>query len=316
MTAPLALVLAAAVVGCAPAPAVPELRIMVPNPPGGGYDTTARTVAAALEETGLAGETGVFNVPGSAGTTGLHRLLYEEGNEQLLLQMGMGLVARTHINDETPVTAATPLARLVEEPMVILVPPDSPYRTFDDLAEDWRDPGVRLTLGGGSSPGGPDHLPLMLLAEEIGVDPGKVDYAWHDGGGETLAALLQHDVDAAAAGAGEYRQAIAAGQLRVLAVSGPERTGGIDAPTLRELGFDLVFMNWRGLLAPPGISERERDALIAVLDDLHATPEWRSALNEAHWTDAYLTGDDFGAFLAAEDRDVGDVLGRLGLADR
>nr|WP_246421891.1 tripartite tricarboxylate transporter substrate-binding protein [Nocardiopsis mwathae] len=308
------LVAAATVVGCAPAPAVPEVRIMVPNPPGGGYDTTARTVAAALEETGLAGKAEVVNVPGAAGTTGLHRLLYEEGNARLLLQMGLGLVARTHIHDEPPVTAATPLARLVEEPMVVLVPPDSPYRTFDDLVADWRDPGVRLTLGGGSSPGGPDHLPLMLLAEEIGVDPDRVDYVWHDGGGETLAALLQHEVDAAAAGAGEYRQAIAAGQLRVLAVSGPKRTPGIDAPTLRELGVDLEFMNWRGLLAPPGVGERERAVLIGALDDLHSTPEWRDALAAAHWTDAYLTGDDFGAFLAEEDREVGAALDRLGVA--
>ncbi|MFC3994976.1 Bug family tripartite tricarboxylate transporter substrate binding protein [Nocardiopsis sediminis] len=312
LTAVGASALAAAAAGCAGGPAAPRLRIMVPNPPGGGYDVTARTVSATLKETGLAPEVQVFNLPGGAGAAGLARLLYEEGNGALLMQMGLGVVATTHIADGVaPVTRATPLARLVEEPIAVLVVPDSPYRTFEELLAAWRDPEVRLRMGGGSAAGGPDHLALMLIAEELGIDLGAADYVWHDGGGETLAALLSHSVDVGAAGVGEYRLAIAAGELRPLVVTGPERTAGVDAPTLRELGIDIDFVNWRGLLAPPGISAEDREALAAVLGDLRATPQWQDALRENHWTDAFLTGSDFGDFLAAENRRVSTLVDRL-----
>ncbi|MFC4562112.1 Bug family tripartite tricarboxylate transporter substrate binding protein [Nocardiopsis mangrovi] len=304
--------LAAAAGGCAAVPAVPRLRIMVPNPPGGGFDITARTVSATLKETRLAPDVEVFNLSGGAGAAGLARLLYEEGNGALLMQMGLGVVATTHIADGVaPVTRATPLARLLEEPIVVLVVPDSPYRSFGELLAAWRDPRTRLRMGGGSAAGGPDHLALMLIAEELGIDLGAADYVWHDGGGETLAALLSHSVDVGAAGVGEYRHAIAAGELRPLAVTGPQRIAGVDAPTLREIGIDVDFVNWRGLLAPPEISADARDSLVTVLGELRATPQWQDALRENHWTDAFLTGSDFGDFLSAENRRVSSLVDRL-----
>ncbi|KIH99799.1 C4-dicarboxylate ABC transporter substrate-binding protein [Streptomonospora alba] len=312
MAAAAAALLLAAAAGCAPVAPMSGVRIMVPNPPGSGYDMTARTVAATLKDTGLAGEVDVFNLPGAAGTAGMARLMYEAGNERLLLQMGMGLVARTHLHDTHRITEAVPLARMVQEPTVLLVPADSRYRTLDDLVDDWRDPAVPVRLGGGSSPGGPDHLALMLLAERLGIPTGDTDYVWHDGGGEMLSALIEQRVDVAAAGAGEYRHAVEARELRVLAVTGPERVPGLDAPTLRELGIDLEFLNWRGLLAPPDISDSRREELIGALAELRDSPEWREALEDNHWQDAYLAGDDFGAFLAAEDDRVGGLLAPLG----
>ncbi|RNL84626.1 Bug family tripartite tricarboxylate transporter substrate binding protein [Halostreptopolyspora alba] len=291
------------------------VRLMVPTPPGGGYDITARTLAATATESGLATEIDVFNLSGGAGVSALSRLMNEEGYGRLVLQMGLGLVAGARVHGaEAPITDAAPLARLIEEPEAILVPPDSEYETFDDLRDEWNDPSRKVTVGGGSSPGGPDHLATVLLAEEIGEDPRETDYVWHDGGGDLLAATLGHDVDIATAGVSEYRHAIEAGELRVLAVTGPERIDGVDAPTLRELGVDMEFTNWRGLLAPPGTSQAEREELVDALDTLHATPEWRDAMRDNYWSDAYLTGEEFGAFLAREDQRIQDVLTPLGLA--
>ncbi|MBB4933826.1 putative tricarboxylic transport membrane protein [Lipingzhangella halophila] len=291
------------------------VRLMVPTPPGGGYDTTARTLAATATEAGLATEIEVFNLSGGAGVSALSRLMYEGDNDgRLVLQMGLGLVAGARVHGATPpITEAAPLARLIEEPEAILVPADSPYATFEDVLSEWTDPSHQVTVGGGSSPGGPDHLATMLLAAEIGEDPQETDYVWHDGGGELLAATLGHDVDIATAGASEYRHAIEAGELRVLAVTGPERIDGIDAPTLHEVGVDLEFTNWRGLLAPPGTSQAERDNLISALDKLHATPQWRAAIRDNYWSDAYLTGDEFGVFLTREDQRIDGVLDPLGL---
>ncbi|MHC0431193.1 tripartite tricarboxylate transporter substrate binding protein [Streptomyces sp. O3] len=301
--------------GCTVEPERDEpLRLMVPTPAGGGYDVTARTVALALEESGLTAETEVFNLNGSAGTTALTRLVHESGNDRLLMQMGLGLVGSALTTDAgQSVAEATPLARLIEEPEAVVVPQGSPYRTLEDLIEAWRggEPGLRA--GVGSHLGGPDHQALMLLAETVGLSPATVPFGRYDGGGELLAALLSRKVDFALTGSAEYRHAIAAGQLRVLAVTGPARVPGIDAPTLREAGHDLEVVNWRGLLAPPDLTDRQRADLLDLLDRLRVTPQWRRALRANGWTDAYLPGDAFARFLTRENDRVDALLTRLGL---
>lgn len=296
-------------VGCGVGANGSSLRIAVPTPPGGGFDMTARTLAATLEETGLAGDVEVLNLPGDIGMTALTRVGLERGDPGLVLQMGLGLVANSHIAGRPgAVTELTPLVRLLEEPEAIVVPADSGYRTVDQLLADLRQRPGDVTAGGGSYPGGPDHLALMLLAREIGLDPASVQYTSYDGGGDMLAALLSGQVDFATTGAGEHLHAVRAGELRVLAVTGSRRIPGIDAPTLREVGVDLEFLNWRGLLAPPDISDADRDALVAVFDELRSSASWREAMSHVGWADAYLSGDEFGEFLVAEDARVREVL--------
>jgi putative tricarboxylic transport membrane protein len=307
------LVLTATGCGSTPTPR-DELRIMVPNPAGSGYDLTARTMASALEETGLSDDVEVFNLAGDNGMAALGRLMHEHGDDRLVMQMGLGLVGSTHVHaPEHTVQDATPLARMLGEPQAVLVPAESPYRELSDLIEDWRaEPGA-LTVAGGSQLGGPDHLTAMLLAREVGVDPREVDYVVHDGGGELVEEVLSGEVDMATAGTGQHRHFIDAGQLRVLAVTGARPSDGIDAPTLRETGIDLTFLNWRGVVAPRGIGEAERHALEALLAGLRESPHWRGSLEAQGWDDAFLAGEDFAEFLDDEHRRVAQLVEELGL---
>ena len=111
-----------------------------------------------------------------------------------------------------------------------------------------------MAVGGGSSPGGPDHLLPMQLAQTVGIDPKQVNFISYDGGGDLLPAVLGGKVAFAASGYGEFLDQVEAGQVRVLAISGPDRVDAVDAPTLKESGIDLEFTNWRGVVAPPEIS--------------------------------------------------------------
>ena len=291
-----------------------NLRIMVPNSPGGGYDTTARTAAQVMAEEGLTPPLEVFNLDGAGGTVGLTRTVSEQGDSDLMMLMGLGVVGAVFTN-HSPATLqdTTPIARIISEPETIVVPTDSPYDTLGELVADWKaDPG-QVPVGGGSSPGGPDHLAPHMLAQEVGITPSDVNYVEYDGGGPLLAALLGDEVAFGVTGYSEIKDQISSGAVRVLAITSAKRLPGLDAPTLKEQGVDLEFTNWRGLVAPPGIDTAHREALVKLVQDLFKTKGWKKAMKTNGWTPALLTGQDFAGFMKSENQRVKDILGRLGL---
>jgi putative tricarboxylic transport membrane protein len=308
-------VLAGALAGCAAT--ADDLRIMVPNPPGSGYDITARVLASVLDSTGIARGVEVFNLPGAGGVVGLRRLAYERGNGRLVMLMGLGLVG-AQIAADAAVTLAdtTPIARLVQEPSIVVVRRDAPYGSLDELIEAWRADPAGVPVGGGSSVGGPDHLATMLVAEAAGLAPSRVAYRRHDGGGDLLAAVLGREVAFAMSGLSEYADQIASGQLRALAVTSEEPVDQVPAPTVRAAGLGVVFNNWRGIVAPPGLSAPDVAALRTTVAALDSSAPWAAARVRFGWTAAHLSGDAFAGFMAGERDRVRGVLRRLGLDRR
>ncbi|NYI03542.1 tripartite tricarboxylate transporter substrate-binding protein [Allostreptomyces psammosilenae] len=281
------------------------LRLMVPNTAGSGYDITARTLAEVLAETGAAPDVQVFNLPGAGGTVALARLFNEAGNGLLGLMMGLGTVGAAYADGSGQarpwLAAATPVARLVEEPEVVVVSADSPYAELSELLESWAAAPATMRVGGSSTPAGPDQLMLMRLADAVGVPRGRVDYVNYDGG-ELLPAIRRSEVAFAISGVGETLAQVQAGELRALAVTSGRPLPHYPAPTLRQQGLDLVFTNWRGLLAPPGVDARRREALRAAVEVARGSARWRRALERNGWTDAFATGQEFADFL----RDQGE----------
>jgi putative tricarboxylic transport membrane protein len=291
------------------------LQVMVPNSPGSGYDTTARAWAQVLEDEGLAEAIEVFNLEGAGGTVGLQRLVNEEGNAEMLMQMGLGVVGAQYSNQsEATLDQTTPIAKLIEEAEAIVVPADSPYQSLDDLVAAWKADPANTPVGGASNPGGPDHLTPMLLAEEVGVTPSEVNYVAYDGGGELLAGILGGDVKFAATGIGEVSEPAAAGQVRILAVTSDEPVEGVDAPTLKDEGVDLTFTNWRGIVAAPGITDDETQRFVDMITEMHGSDAWQQVLEDQGWTDSFVTGDEFNSYLDDESKRVQGVLSELGLA--
>ena len=294
--------------------AVTGLQVMVPNAPGSGYDLTARAAAKAMEDAGLARNVEVFNAPGASGTVGLQRVVNEKGNGKLLMQMGLGVVGAVYANNsQATLQDTTPIARLIEEQEAVVVPAASPNQTLDQLVQAWKADPTGTPAGGASAPGGPDHLALHLFGKAAGVDPKQVNYVSYDGGGELLTALLGSQITFGVTGLGEILDQVAAGQVRVLAVSGAERVADVDAPTFKEAGIDLEFTNWRGMVAPPELADADKQTLIKLVDDMHNSQEWKQALEQNQFTDAYLPADQFATFLQAENERVAGVLRELGL---
>ncbi len=295
-----------------------DILMIIPNSPGGGYDQTGRAAVDVMEEGDITGGSfTVDNVIGAGGAAAMTEVVGEAGDEHTMMMVGLGVVGSTYSFASTyAVLDGTPLAQLMSEPEVILVPADSPYETIEQFVADWKaDPGS-LAIGGGSSPGGPDHLFPMQLAAEVGIDPNDVNYVSYDGGGPLTSALLGAKIDAGFSGPAEFIGQVEDGELRVLAVSGEERSPQetfADFPTLIESGIDLAFLNWRGVLAPPEISEERRAQLIGYLEEMHESEAWQEQLATYGWIDDFKTGDEFTAFIEEQDDRVSGTLEELGL---
>lgn len=297
----------------APALALDDLRIIAPAKPGGGWDQTARSLSEVMAGLGAKGGT-VENVPGAGGAVGLAQLVdQEKGNGNVMMVNGLVMLGAL-LTNKSAVTLdmTTPIARLTGEYEVIVVPAASELKTAADLVAKLKaDPGA-VAFGGGSA-GGTDHILAGLVAKAAGADVAKLNYVPFSGGGEALAAVMGGHVVAGISGYGEWAGQIKSGELRALAISSAERQPGIDIPTLKEQGVDVELANWRAIVAPPGLDDGQKKALLDAVDAAVKSDAWKKLLVEKNWTDLYLPGDDFGKLIAAENVRTTEILKGIGL---
>jgi putative tricarboxylic transport membrane protein len=310
-----ALPLSLPVLDCAQAQTVDLLKIFVPAAPGGGWDQTARTIEQVLRATALVRGVQITNVGGAGGTVGLPQFLNQwKGQGNALMVAGMVMVGAI-IANKSPLrlAQATPIARLTGEFQALVVPAPSPFKTAKDFAAALKADPAKVPVAGGSA-GGTDHILLGMIAKALGVNPTKVSYVAFPGGGPATAALLGNQVAAGISGYGEFAEQIKAGKLRLVAISSDKREPGLDAPTLKDEGIDVELFNWRGVFAPPAVSDTQRQAMIALIEKMAASPQWAEACKARGWTQITLVGDAYKTFLEAETARIEGILKELGLA--
>ncbi|TDN93250.1 tripartite tricarboxylate transporter substrate-binding protein [Microbacterium sp. BK668] len=288
-----------------------SMTIIAPAAAGGGWDGVAREMQQAQKANGLVNNVQVVNMPGAGGTIALGNVSVLNGQANNLLVGGTGLLAATvQFDSAATLGDVTPLAVLVEEYDVIVVPADSPYETLDDLVAAWRDdPRALPWTGGGSF----DQLVVTDLALAAGIDPAETTYISSDGGGEAIQALLNGTARAAAGGYPDNFDQIEAGRLRALAFVAHEPVAGIDIPTAAEQGYDVTLTNWRMVAAPADLEEGAVEDLTQLVLDTLDTPQWRDAIDRYHWTERVITGDDLTAFLADEEARIRTLYEEMGL---
>ena len=291
------------------------LRLFVPAAPGGGWDQTARSIEQVLRATGAVNGVQVTNVAGAGGAVGLPQFLNNmRGQGNTLMIAGMVMVGSLIANKSAVrITQATPIARLTGEFLAIAVPTASPFKTAKDMVDALRADPAKVPIAGGSA-GGSDHILAGMVARAANVPAARVSYVAFSGGGPALAALLGSQVAAGISGYGEYAEQVKAGKLRILAISADKRQDGIDVPTLKEQGLDIELFNWRGVFAPPGISEADRTAMIGLITRMAASQQWADLCKQRDWTQITLPGDDYKAFIATDSTRIEGILKDLGLA--
>ncbi|MFT4136641.1 tripartite tricarboxylate transporter substrate binding protein [Microbacterium sp.] len=287
-----------------------SMTLIAPAAAGGGWDGVAREMQQAMKANGIVNNVQVVNMPGAGGTIALGNLSMLTGEANNIMVGGTGLLAATvQYSSATTLADVTPLATIVEEYDVIVVPADSPYQTLEELVEAWTaDPREMPWSGGGSF----DQLVVTDLALSAGIDPVETTYIPSDGGGEAIQALLNGTVKAAAGGFPDNIDQIESGRLRALAVVAAERMEGVDIPTAREQGYDITLANWRMLMAPAGLTDEEVEGLSDLVAETLATPEWADAIKRYRWTEQVITGEELDAFLAGEQERIEKLYEEMG----
>jgi len=304
----------AAAFGASAIAAPAQLSIMAPAAPGGGWDQTARAMQQVLQEAGIVSNVQVTNVPGAGGAIGIAQFVNNGKGDPTQLMVAGYVMVGALITNNSPVTLkdVTPIARLTGEYDAVVVPTSSPLQTMADLVEALKkDPGA-VSWGGGSA-GGADHIGAGLIAKAAGVDPSKINYVPFSGGGEALAAILGGQVTAGISGYSEFAGQIEAGQLRVLAITAGEKVEGIDAPTLKDAGLDVELQNWRMVAAAPGISDEQKADLVATMESMVESEQWKKILTDRGWINTFLAGPEFSAYLDEEIEATTATLKDIGL---
>jgi putative tricarboxylic transport membrane protein len=307
---------ALAAVGALPlsARAAANLKMMIPANPGGGWDTTGRALGKALMDAGVASSVNYDNKGGAAGAIGLAQFVNaSKGDPNALMIMGAVMLGGI-ITGKPPVnvTQATPLARLLSESQVFVLPANSPFKSMKDVVEQMKkDPGS-VKWGGGSR-GSTEHIAVAMLAREAGIDPTKINYVAFRGGGEAVAAILGGNVTVGASAFTEFGEYIKSGKMKPIAVTAEQRLKEVDAPTLKELGYNVVISNWRGVYGAPGITAEQRKTLIDMVTKATQSPSWKQAVTQNGWTPALLTGDAFGKFVDDEFASLRAIMAKSGM---
>ena len=291
-------VLAAAGVLPLSARAAANLKMMIPANPGGGWDTTGRALGKAMQDSGAASTVTYDNKGGAAGALGLAQFVNgSKGDGNALMVMGAVMLGGI-ITGKPPVSLnqATPIARLTSEYNVFVLPANSPYKSMAEvIAQLKKDPGS-VKWGGGSR-GSTEHIAAAMIAREVGVDPSKINYVAFRGGGEATAAILGGNVTVGGSGYSEFAEYINTGKMKALAVTSEVRLKGVNVPTLKEQGVNVVIGNWRGVYGGPGITSAQRAELTDIVLKAVKSKSWLEASEKNNWTSAVLTGPAFDKFV-------------------
>jgi len=278
--------------------AAANVKMMIPANPGGGWDTTGRALGKALMDSGAATTVTYDNKGGAAGALGLAQFVNgSKGDGNALMVMGAVMLGGL-ITGKPPVSLsqATPIARLTSEYNVFVLPANSPFKTMNDVIDQLKkDPGS-VKWGGGSR-GSTEHIAAAMIAREVGVDPSKINYVAFRGGGEATAAILGGNVTVGGSGYSEFSEYIKVGKMKALAVTSETRLKGVNVPTLKELGINVVIGNWRGVYGAPGISAEQRKTLTEMILKAVKSKSWIEASEKNDWTPAVLTGPAFDKFV-------------------
>ena len=299
--------------------AMDKIHFVIGGGAGGGWDGTARGTGEALTKSGMLKSASFENMSGGGGGKALAFMINTQPKNTILVQ-STPLVLRSITRHEGYVSGSgvlsykdvTPIAGVIGDYGAIAVAKDSPYKNFKDVVDAYKKNPSSIKMAGGSVRGSMDHLIGALAFQAAGANPNDVAYIPYDAGGKALAGLLSGETQIISTGLGELMGA--RDQVRIIGITAPSRVADApDAPTLKEQGYDVQFVNWRGFFGPPNMSNKDKKALSAMLGKVMKTPEWEAVRKRNAWVNIYNSDKDFVKFLEKQTVEMTALMKKLGV---
>jgi len=279
----------------------------------GGYSLTSNAISDTLKAEGLLGDYTWAFKPGAGGALGLGAFQEIKGKPEAALITGIAMTGGLYSN-KSPLNLldSMPIAKVLREYDAIVVPANSKYRTLKQLMDDLKAKPNGVAIAGGSK-GGIDHQVIGLLAQTADIDPTKLNYVVFSGGPEVITSVLSGSTQVGISGSSEFNAFVSSGKLRVLGVSSAKALVGFKGKTFVSQGYDLVYGNWRGIMAPADISKADYNNFIKVIDIMHISPSWKEQLKKNNWDNEFAAGTAFKAFLEKHIPEINKVMKGLGI---
>ena len=294
---------------------VDSIHFLIPGGAGGGWDGTARGTGEALTKSGLVGSASYENMSGGGGGKAIGYLIENASSNSGTLMVNSTPIVIRSLTKVFPQNFRdlTLIAGTIGDYAAFVVNKDSPLNSFTDLVAAYKANPRDVAIGGGSVPGGMDHLVAAMAMKGAGEDPTKVKYIPYDAGGKAMAALLSGEIQALSTGFSEAVALAEAGEVKIIGMTSAERNKTMpDVQTLKEQGIDVEFVNWRGFFAAPGLPADKANAYRDALAKMYDTPEWDEVRARNGWVNIHNSGEDFGAFLEKQEKQIGDLMKELG----
>ncbi|MFV2002268.1 MAG: tripartite tricarboxylate transporter substrate binding protein, partial [Paracoccaceae bacterium] len=274
---------------------IDSIHFLIPGGAGRGWDGTARGTGEALTKSGLIGSASFENMSGGGGGKAIGFLIENADSQQGTLMVNSTPIVIRSLTGVFPYNFSdlTLVAGTIGDYAAMVVSKDSPINSMADLVAAYKADMSGTAIGGGSVPGGMDHLVAALVMQAAGEDPTAVKYIPYDAGGKAMAALLSGEIKALSTGFSEAVDLAKAGEVKIIGVTSDERVDAFaDAPTMKEQGIDMTFVNWRGFFAAPGLPADKLAAYQEVLTKMYDTPEWEAVRARNGWVNIFNPGDD------------------------
>ncbi len=292
-----------------------SIHFLIPGGAGGGWDGTARGTGEALTGAGLVGQASYENMSGGGGGKAIGFLIENADSQHGTLMVNSTPIVIRSLTGVFPhnFRDLTLVSGTIGDYAAMVVGKDSPVNSMADLLAAYKANPRSTAIGGGSVPGGMDHLVAAMVMQAAGEDPTAVKYIPYDAGGKAMAALLSGEIAALSTGFSEAVDLANAGEVKIIGVTADDRVAAYgDAMTMKEQGIDTTFVNWRGFFAAPGLPADKLAMYQTALTKMYETPEWEAVRARNGWVNIHNSGDDFKTFLEGQEKVIGDLMKQLG----